>query len=1270
MTISASTAGDALITVNSTSTPVLSPGKCLGVLVVIATNDSNPGALLHIDLHAVPSQPGVNGTPEGHGVIINAIGQSAVITHPFIPSLPPLKQVNGSSQQTVDVGEVLKYSIAFRNSGDVPARNVIMSDPLIKGLEYVSNTLRLNNQPLTDVSDTDEGNASASFVEIHLAQLLPGEVATVTFSARVVAAFVVPASGIPNVASFTSTNTVSTQSNPTLVVIDPFGIVYSGRGGARAPIPGARVTCATDELGANPLLLPTDNGYAPNTANANPFISDTAGKFSFAPNQTELDVNGHYYLLASAPGYLTRVLDLRFQPQPENVYSLTVKALDAQPIAVAGGFDLTSAEVTLDNVAAIAFNVPMFERTTLQITKTVDKPRAEIGDIITYRIDLRNPTSADVSNLVLKDQLPFSFRYAAGSVTVTSGVNTLSNQPEPTANNEALSFALPDIPAGGSLSLSYRVRIGAGARFGNQINTAFATGRFASGEPVTTPTVHATVNISGGVFSTRQILVGRVYEDVDGNNRFSSADRPIAGARLYLNNGQSVVTDSAGLYNIPALGDGSWVIALDPITIPAGLQLSQSGSVSNRTWTRLLRTPLGGGALLRQNFVLVAGPNQPNETKPQGLAEASSLKPAPPLTSISARAPGVYTIVKTSSDSPAIPAGDVVLVAPKNGAFISQPSLTVTAAVHSGWFARLLVNGQVVSEKNIGETREDPASSLTTFQYVAVSLRPGPNSIRVIAVKDDEKLEGRFNEVIVYAPLPPTRLELISSKTQLHAGGRDSTVVTVKLLDQTGHLGQDAQILVETSSGTLSPMGPDGRVTAKVAATSPRSGDVLPTQGNQTLPEDAASAETRRLLVNTNGGLASFVVNSPPAASPITLRASSGQFEGQLNLAVTAENRPAILVAMGEASFGTVPEVNLRNEEGDFRRRLSFFYSGPLPGRNHLTLAYDTQRPLNRTAGRDRLFQLDPLERAYPLFGDSSTRYEAAQSNSKVYMRVDHGRSYGQFGDFEADFSDKGLLSYGRKLTGAKLHIENKTGDFVTVTGARPDTAFGRDTFPGGGLSLLRLSHAPILPGSERVDLEVRDRRSPSTIISRETLARSVDYNIDPESGALFLLRVISPFDYGLNLTQLVVTYEYQGVGRSFAVYTARARTHFKRSGTTVGFSFVAQRQGDEGTFALGGLELAQQLPRKGSLRVEFAASRGALSGFTSSFAGIAANAEAERHDGNAIQVSLDQPLPFAGARMHADFTRSAASFFNPFGASVLPGHQEGNVSLELKPRS
>ena len=48
------------------------------------------------------------------------------------------------------------------------------------------------------------------------------------------------------------------------------------------------------------------------------------------------------------------------------------------------------------------------------------------------------------------------------------------------------------------------------------------------------------------------------------------------------------------------------MISLDPVSLPPGYALTDGGRESGKGWTRLLRTPVGGGALLRQNFVLTA----------------------------------------------------------------------------------------------------------------------------------------------------------------------------------------------------------------------------------------------------------------------------------------------------------------------------------------------------------------------------------------------------------------------------------------------------------------------------------------------------------------------------------------------------------------------------------------------------------------------------------------------------------------------------------------
>ena len=63
----------------------------------------------------------------------------------------------------------------------------------------------------------------------------------------------------------------------------------------------------------------------------------------------------------------------------------------------------------------------MFEQRGLEINKSVDRPRAEIGDTLTYRIEINNPTAAPITNVTVRDQLPESFHYAEGTARVNIG---------------------------------------------------------------------------------------------------------------------------------------------------------------------------------------------------------------------------------------------------------------------------------------------------------------------------------------------------------------------------------------------------------------------------------------------------------------------------------------------------------------------------------------------------------------------------------------------------------------------------------------------------------------------------------------------------------------------------------------------------------------------------------------------------------------------------------------------------------------------------------
>ena len=1290
------TFGDTLITVGETTSASIPAGSCLGVLAVVDTLDVPPDSVLRIRLTARSNSPGAaNGSAVDSGTILNSVGRGPQFSSPSSPALPPLKQVNGVSQAVLSRGSQFTYSVALRNSGDVTARNLVLTDDLPAGVEYVAGSMELDHnglKTLSDAQDTDEGFVRDKHLEVRLAEVVPNAVVRLNFKARL-NNDAPSASGIVNVAQLTADNATLTKTNSVVVIADPFGTVFSGRGGAGAVVAGARVAVFSDQTRTNLLSLQAGQGYSPNAQNTNPWMTDNLGHFSFGLSQSQVGMTASpakYFVSVMAPGFIPRLIEISVQPTAAGLFSISQHALDNQPLAVGGGFTLVNEDVTIDELGALAFNIPLFEEQGLDIAKTVDQQRAEIGDVVTYRIEIRNPTSSPVRNVTVNDDLPESFFYVPGTARLNVG-SAPERKLEPESVGDKLVFAIGELTPGSNARIVYRVRIGANARQGDRENLAIGSGEFPSGQRVNTATARATVRVGSGVFSTQQLILGRVYEDVNRNGNFDADDKPAAGVRIYLTSGESVITDSQGLYNFPAVGDGSQVIALDPVTVPAGFVLADGGTLAGKSWTRLLRTPIGGGALLRQNFVLVraaedlklAKRSEKDEIPANGNpamnnagdkstvlqsasfrspADVSGKQKAQGASSFVPATAGTYEVTSDETIE-AIAPGVVKVISPAPDSTVMSPALELAARVTLNWTVKLEVNGDKISEKNIGTKRLDPKNNVATYTFVSVGLRPGPNRVRVTPVGPDGNA-GQPHELTVNGRGPAHRLEIVPEKTAIQAGGRDSTIVTIRAFDKWGHPANDNQVAIETSLGQLSRLqtaltaGDDGVVVPGKVVTNPD----LPLNV-RTSPEKESRSQ---LVVPLENGEASVRLIGPGQTGDARLHVVAGKLELESIVRITPERRPRIMLGLAEMSFGSsIPEVGLRGEEGKSRNRLSLFYSGKLWGETSLTLSYDSQRPINRTTGRDRLFQLDPLNRAYPLFGDSSTHYEAAQSNSKLFARIDHKRSYLMFGDLDADMNEVPLAGYTRKLTGVKLRLENSNGDFITVTGARPDTSYARDVFPAGGLSIIHLTHSEILQGSETVAVEVRDRRNPEMVISRELLARSIDYNLDPLTGELFLLRTISTFDSGLNLKQLVITYEHESRGMSSSVYTARGKKNFEGIGMKLGFSGIMQRQESTENFIVGGLDLEKTLPRRGLLKFAWATSRGEVS---NSFGGTGLNDVDTQHDGNAFSLDMHQPLGFREAILRARFAMTSEGFLNPFGGTVTPGSKRGEVAIDFKP--
>jgi uncharacterized repeat protein (TIGR01451 family) len=1307
------TNSDPQITLDSTMSPRLARGQCVGVLATLDTNAGQAGQQFSIRINARSSvTDALNAGAQDAGTIINVFGNGARLSSPADPHLPPVKLVEGKDHVTTSSGQALNYTISFRNSGDITALNARLQDDLPDGLDYVAGTLRLDNRPLTDADDADEGSVVARRIQIHLAQVAVGQTVEVAFQARV-SAGVAHGTGVVNTAAVNADNAPAVSSTSATAVINPFGIVYQGRS-AGTPIAGARVSLFADSQGSASVALDSHSGSDPNLENSNPFASDASGRFSFvlAPAQIGTPQSpARYFLNVNAAGFRARLIETTITPAPDasGLFTLSVRSLDGQPVAKDGSFETTDSAVDIARLAAYALNVPMFENTTLEITKSADQPSVEVGDTVSYRVEVHNATAAAVDDAVVSDQLPSSFHYAEGTALLLAPpAPQRSIEPE-SSDSGLLIFHLGRINAGARVTLVYRVRVGANAQEGEQFNSASAAGTLTTGERVSTPPARASVRVRRGLFSSQQVIVGRVYADANLNGQFDKDERGLPGVRLYLNNGQSVITDSEGLYNFPVVNEGAQVISLDPVTLPPGYALVDTGRRDEKSWTRLLRTPLGGGALLRQNFALrspeddAASSRINNSASKNSYASNASRGPlngslfggsdaasknessfeggavSVPASNTNERksepkksaplASGTYEMTTDETLEPVAP-GDVRVLSPQSNETIAGAALEIAARTNGAWTVSVEVEGRRVPESKIGEKRIDRKNDLATFTFVGLNVVPGPNRIRVTAIGPDGAA-GKSVELIAFGRGPAKRLEIVTDKAELSAGGRDSTSVVVRAYDQWNHPAADGTVALAVSSGRLVRVDENGAVKNPQAVSVDKnsSGGGVTINANADVPApvegrntpNSALSEQVVPLVGGEGRVLLVADNTPGAAE---IKATTGAVEAKHEVRITPEVRSSILVGLAEVTIGSsAPALSGQASDATVRSRLAFFYRGQFLGSNLLTLAYDSNRPINRTGGRDRLFQFDPSDRAYPLFGDSSTRYDDAQSNSKLYLRVDHKRSYLLFGDMETENRNAGLASYTRKLTGVKVHVENAHGDYISVTGARPDTAFARDVFPGGALAFAHLSHAEVLPGSETVVIEVRDRRNPETILSREALIRSVDYNLDASTGAMFFLRPISSFDFSFNLVQVVVTYEFRSDGMSQAVYTGRAYKNFESLGLKVGLSLVDQREGDFGSFVLGGVDAEKTLPHGGRVRMEWATSRGRVASGGNLFgAGLD-----DRHDGNAYRVEVEQPLAYRETTLRATFARADEGFLNPFGATVTPGSQRADASVEMK---
>ncbi len=975
------------------------------------------------------------------------------------------------------------------------------------------------------------------------------------------------------------------------VLVDPFGIVFDSE--TNQVIPGAEVRIY-DVTGAN-------NGGNPGglarvfTATGreetdNIYISESAGKYKFPFLRP-----GTYRMEVIPPKGYTFSSIVPVDSLPEE------RVID-QEASYGMGFDITGQATGMD------FDIPLDPQAlgVLLAEKTVDRSVAEIGDFVNYTITLKSQAVNTVENLTVFDKLPFGFEYQPGSARLDGDALDDST----TGIGPDLEFRIGDIDPGQTKVLTYRVYLGPGSDRSDGINVAV----IQSDELVVKTSNEAKVKIEvrGGVFDDEALIIGKVFLDCDENNMQNGAELGIPGVRLYLENGNYVITDSNGMYSFYAIKANKHVLKLDNYSLPAGAKMKV---LDNRhafdPSSRFV--DVKKGEMHRADFaVCECAPGVINEIKERadiinGVVKddlSSSLKQSFSLndqrrgSGNSSIASGTIGNVKAPAIAASTP-GEIIeneinVEAEKDsvitqsieemiqntdqeldflniadGDTIRSEKVTILAKGKQGALFDLFVNGEIIGAHRIGQRSVLAAEGIQVWEYVSIDLQPGENEVELVEGDPFGNIRAS-KKVKLVTPGKLTQLLVTVPRNNVSADGVSTALVQVKLVDKDGVLiGSRMPVTLDVSRGVW-----------KVA-------DL-----------DAQEPGTQVFI---EGGEATYELQSTIEPQTANIRASVGVVQGEAKVEFLPDLRPIIAAGIIEGTLRLREPLNINSDvdndgfEQELKQlsydmnaftadgRFAFFLKGKVSGKTLLTAGFDSEKDKE-----ERLFRDIRPEEFYPVYGESSIKGFDAQSSGRLYIRLDRGKTYAMYGDFitQDNNPDVQLSGYSRSQNGVKTYIEQGAVS-VEAFGVNSVSARRIREFRGLGISRYELPDRDLISNSEIIELVTYDREQTEVIMNVERLTRFVDYVIDPFSGVITFKNPISSVDGDFNPVFIRATYEVENNTERYLIGGVRGDLEIT-DGLKVGAG-VVQDNNPTGEFTMASSNLSFELGQSTKIIAEAA---------------------------------------------------------------------------------
>ena len=593
------------VTLNATVSPTVQPGGTIELQVVLNTANLAMGASVAISITAQTTADANNGLQSDSGKqwVIGATGSQ--LGGPTGANTAILKTVDQATTVQSSAASTVTYEITAKNYGGTAATNVVVTDTLPAGFTVAVATTTINGVPAGSAATLRDG-----VLTVRVGTLNAGATVTIAFQATTPDIQTVGSTYV-NTAQVSSDGSVPQGTTPASVLLGSADVVFDGYGGGSKQVSGA--TVALLDSNGNVVKLNADQSaitqcqaqglkMSSECNTTNPMITGADGTYGFALAPTQIAPGGSQFTLeASAPGYLNRKIGLTLTLGSDGVlYNVAVVSEDGQPIAEAGSFTLTKSVVKLENVYGLFGNVPLFATRAIEVTKTADRSTAQPGDRVRYEIDFSNATTDSIGTTQIIDVMPPGLVYAPGTGTL-DGVKT-----EPAIDGQTLTWSLAELAPGVQHKITYDAIVYPTVAAGtNLTNSVTVSGNIPGTQVNATGASSATVQVIAGAMTQRRPIVGRVFRDVAKTGHFAKGDKGVAGVRVYLEDGSSVVTDADGRFNFPSARPGMHVLRLDTTTLPSGVHpYSNQRMNSTRATQQLVHGILDDGIIDDVEFAL------------------------------------------------------------------------------------------------------------------------------------------------------------------------------------------------------------------------------------------------------------------------------------------------------------------------------------------------------------------------------------------------------------------------------------------------------------------------------------------------------------------------------------------------------------------------------------------------------------------------------------------------------------------------------------------